>query len=139
MTHVQILQKRFCKTYTCTFKIFPIFRSSHALSIFSLQDKEPAGIIFAEDIHVQDVLQDLEEAQKDISKVCLYKLTHLVSNTHLFQTSMLRPFSTCSWLARACKIANSCLDSQTYRLPLQCCLLGQPVANAKMGLISKSD
>ena len=27
----------------------------------------------------------------------------LGANTHLFQTSMLRPFSTCSWLARACK------------------------------------
>ena len=32
------------------------------------KDKEPAGIIYAEDI--QDVVQDLEEAQKDISKVC---------------------------------------------------------------------
>ena len=68
--------------------VFVLLKSlsvQHALSIFSLQDKEPAGIIFAEDIHVQDVLQDLEEAQKDISKVCLYKLTHLVRTLTSFR------------------------------------------------------
>lgn len=60
---------RYYKNDSVILKSFQFFRFSHALSIFSLQDKEPAGIIFAEDI--QDVLQDLEEAQKDISKVCL--------------------------------------------------------------------
>ena len=68
----------------------------------------------------------------------------LGADTHLFQTSMLHPFSTCSWLARACKIANSCLDSQTYGgsqitatvLFARSC---QPVVNAKIGVIPKSE
>lgn len=50
-------------------RIYTTFTHQYVSLIISIipQDKEPAGIIYAEDI--QDVVQDLDEAQRDISKV----------------------------------------------------------------------
>ena len=55
-------------SHTCDYSENILTELIGLLVLLFLQDKEPAGIIFAEDI--QDVLQDLEEAQKDIAKVC---------------------------------------------------------------------